>query len=67
MYRTKRLDVLLTPAEKEVVVQMAKGEGGLSQSTLIRRLIHNAARERGIWPPTTQQRATRELYEVQRG
>jgi hypothetical protein len=48
MYRTERLGLLLTPAEKAAVVQMAEAEGGLSQSALVRRLIRNAAQERAI-------------------
>jgi hypothetical protein len=48
MYRTERLGLLLTPAEKAAVVQMAEAEGGLSQSALVRRLIRNAAPERTI-------------------
>lgn len=39
---------------------MAEAEGGLSQSALVRRLIRNAARERGIWPPD-QHRIASEL------
>jgi len=67
MYRTKRLSLLLTPAEKAVVVQLAEAEGGLSQSTLVRRLIHNAARERGIWPPEEPRHTIPHIQEVQRG
>ena len=39
MYKTERLGLLLRPAEKTVVVQMAEAEGGLSQSALVRRPI----------------------------
>jgi hypothetical protein len=39
MYKTERLGLVLTPAEKTAVVQMAEAEGGLSQSSLVRRLI----------------------------
>jgi hypothetical protein len=39
MYKTERLGLVLTPAEKTAVVQMAEAEGGLSQSALVRRLI----------------------------
>ena len=48
MYRTERLGLLLTPAEKAAVVQMAEAEGGLSQSALVRWLMRNAAQERTI-------------------
>jgi len=39
MYKTERLGLLLTLAEKTAVVQMAEAEGGLSQSALVRRPI----------------------------
>ena len=67
MYRTKRLGLVLTPAEKSAVVEMAEAEGGLSQSALVRRLIRNAAHERGIWPPDQQRRATWQLQGVRHG
>ena len=52
---------------KTAVVQMAKAEGGLSQSALVRRLIRNAARERGIWPPDKPKHTIEHIREVQRG
>lgn len=54
MHRTKRISLVLTPMEKTVVEELAEAEGGLTQSALLRRLIRNAARERGIWPPDKQ-------------
>lgn len=67
MYKTKRLGLVLTPAEKAAVVQMAEAEGGLSQSALVRRLIRNAARDRGIWPPDKPRPTGRHIEEVHRG
>jgi hypothetical protein len=67
MYRTERLGLLLTPAEKTAVVQMAEAEGGLSQSALVRRLIRDAARERGIWPPDKPRHGIPHIREVQHG
>jgi len=67
MYRTERLGLLLTPAEKTAVLQMAEAQGGLSQSALVRRLIRNAARERGIWPPDKPKQTIQHVREVQRG
>ena len=67
MYRTKRLALVLTPAEKTAVVQMAEAEGGLSQSALVRRLIRNAAREQGIWPPDKPRHTIQHIREVQHG
>jgi hypothetical protein len=65
MLRTKRLGLVLTPAEKSVLVRMAEAEGGLSQAALVRRLIRHAARERGLWPPERQQQAERPGVEEQ--
>jgi hypothetical protein len=64
VYKTKRLALLLTPAEKTAMVDMAKAERGLSQSALVRRLIRNASQERGIWPPDKYRTATRCFQEV---
>lgn len=64
MLRTERLAVVLTPAEKKAVVRMAEAEGGLSQAALLRRLIHHAARGRGIWPPEMRQCVHRPFREV---
>jgi hypothetical protein len=67
MHKTERLGLVLTPAEKTAVVQMAEAEGGLSQSALVRRLIRNAARERGIWPSDKPKHTIQHIREVQRG
>ena len=67
MYRTKRLALVLTPAEKAAVVQMAESEGGLSQSALVRRLIRNAARAQGIWPPEQKRHTIMRIEELQHG
>ncbi len=67
MYKTKRLALVLTPAEKTAVVEMAEAEGGLSQAALVRRLIRNAAQERGIWPPDQQRIASQLAPEGQHG
>ena len=67
MYRTKRLALVLTPAEKTAVVELAEVEGGLSQAALVRRLIRNAAQERGIWPPDKHRLAGQRTQEVRHG
>jgi hypothetical protein len=67
MYKTKRLALVLTPAEKTAVVEMAEAESGLSQAALVRRLIRNAAQERGIWPPDQHRIASQLAQEVQHG
>lgn len=43
-----RLGLVLTPAEKDAVSLLAKSRGGLSQSALIRCLIHEAAHTAGF-------------------
>jgi hypothetical protein len=48
MLKIKRLGLILTVEEKQFVIQLAKIEGGLSQSSLIRRLIHKAASAHGL-------------------
>jgi len=45
MLKTKRIGLIVTKEEKDWVVLLAKLEGGLSQASLIRRLIHKAAEE----------------------
>lgn len=52
MQKTERLGLVLTPTEKATVVQLAEAEGGLSLAALVRRLIREAACERGLWPPS---------------
>jgi len=48
MKKSERLGLVLTPAEKKVVAALARNRGGLSQSALIRCLIHEAARIVGL-------------------
>ena len=60
MRKSKRLGLVLTPAEKTAVVRLAEAEGGLSQAAVVRRLIRQAARSRGLWSANapTQDRLT---------
>lgn len=53
MQRTERLGVVLSEREKTAVVKLAEVEGGLSQAALIRRLIRQAARTKGLWQLST--------------
>jgi hypothetical protein len=48
MLKIKRLGLVLTEEEKRFVVQLARIEGGLSQASLIRRLIRQAASAHGL-------------------
>jgi hypothetical protein len=48
MLKIKRLGLIITEEEKRFVVQLARIEGGLSQASLIRRLIHKAASAHGL-------------------
>jgi len=43
MLRTKRIGLIVTEEEKKWVIQLAGIEGGLSQASLIRRLIRQSA------------------------
>jgi hypothetical protein len=51
MQKSERLGLVLTPPEKAAVLRLAEVEGGLSQAALIRRLIRQEAKKRGLWPP----------------
>jgi hypothetical protein len=48
MLKVKRLGSILTEEEKWFVIQLARIEGGLSQASLIRRLIRKAASAHGF-------------------
>jgi hypothetical protein len=52
MLKIKRLGLIITEEEKRFVIQLARIEGGLSQSSLIRRLIHKAAEQQGLSNPS---------------
>ena len=52
MLKRKRIGLIVTEEEKNFVIQMARIEGGLSQSSLIRRLIHKAAEQQGLSNPS---------------
>ncbi len=47
--RTEKLGIVLTPREKAAIVRLAEVEGGLSQAALLRRLVRQAAKARGVW------------------
>jgi hypothetical protein len=48
MRKTERFSFWLSNNEKIIIAQLAEIEGGLSLAALIRRLIHQAAQERGL-------------------
>jgi hypothetical protein len=52
--KTERLGLVVTKREKQLVSQLAQLEGGLSQASLIRRLIHKAAEEYALLKPLNQ-------------
>jgi hypothetical protein len=61
MLKTKRIGLMVNKEEKRWVIELARLEGGLSQASLIRRLIHKAAVERRlttieIYPKSTQEK-----------
>ena len=51
MNRKHRFGLLLSSVEKRTLKRLAEAEGGLSQAATLRRLIREAAYERGLWPP----------------
>lgn len=63
MKRTDRFGLILSVKEKQALAKLAEAEGGLSHAALIRRLIRNAARARGLWP--VPGRSTIQRQEVQ--
>ena len=75
MRRSIRFGLLLSKAEERALAQLAESEGGLSKGAMVRSLIRQAARERGLWsPPRTAPRqqegshpAVAERRMVQRG
>ena len=60
MNKTRRFGLILSLKERQALAQLADAEGGLSHAALIRRLIRNAARERGLWPTTNGAAAQRQ-------
>ena len=50
MDRTERFGMVLSATEKQVLQLLAEGEGGLSQAALLRHLLRQAARDRGLLP-----------------
>jgi len=48
MYKTKRIGLIVTEVEKNWVIELARLEGGLSQASLIRRLIYEAATKKNL-------------------
>lgn len=67
MERTERFGLVLSPAEKQALADLAEAEGGLSQGAMVRSLIRQAARERGLWPPTTDRQAQGQTEDHQEG
>ena len=47
--RSARFCLVLTPSERSALEQIAEADGGLSYAAAVRRLIRQAARERGLW------------------
>lgn len=52
--RTERFGLIISPRERCALARLSTAEGGLSAGALIRKLIRNAARERGLWPTLEQ-------------
>ena len=48
--RKERFGLVLSEGEKTAIQRLAEIEGELSRAALVRRLIRQAAKERGLWP-----------------
>jgi hypothetical protein len=57
MYVTERLALKVLQRDKEALRRLAAAEGE-AMSVVVRRLIRQAARERGLWPPVDQHSTT---------
>lgn len=62
MLKTKRIGLIVTEEEKSWVVNLAKLEGGLSQASLIRRLIHQAAEHHKFFTTAERQNLIDEKF-----
>ena len=49
MEKSERFGLVLEPDEKRVLKELAHSEGGLSSAAMVRRLIREAAKARGLW------------------
>lgn len=61
MQRLIRFGLLLNTSEKQALARLAEAEGGLSQGAMVRNLIRNAARERGLWLLPAAQRTQAQI------
>lgn len=58
MQRNVRFGLILSSLERQAVERLAEMEGGLSKAAIVRRLIREAAKQRGLW--TAEKQRTRE-------
>lgn len=63
MQKTERFGLVLSPAEKAAAFKLAQGE---SVASLIRRLIRQAAKDAGLWPPQPLIPTTEAAHDEQR-
>jgi hypothetical protein len=59
--RSERFGLILSEHEKEALARLAEADGGLSAAALVRRLVRQEAKRRGLWPPVAERS---ELAEV---
>jgi len=52
--RTVRFGLLLTEAERKALARLTEAEGELSKAVVVRRLIRQEAKRRGLWSPADQ-------------
>lgn len=53
MYETERLTLRVLRRDKDALRRLAAAEGE-AMSVIVRRLLRQAARQRGLWPPAGQ-------------
>ena len=54
--RDEAFRLVMNQAERKALEKLAENDG-TSQAAIVRRLVRNEARERGLWPPPAGQRA----------
>lgn len=65
-YFTRRFVFALSPRDHKLLTRLARREGE-PMAVVLRSLIRRAARERGLWPPTTDRQAQGQTEDHQEG
>ncbi len=65
MERRERIAILLLPAHRKAIERIAEADGE-PMSVVLRRLVREEARERGLWPEAQAQGQPQEARQVLR-